>query len=144
MPYTTFEVQDCHRLLQARAEMRMQYADNSVALDTQVEGSSAYKKLAKKTAKLANGLLMGAVLSKMLRPLLRVQVVVRAHILGSLDSGVVLATSSHPVSSQTLHALMQGRFGVRFESSRKPVNLLQESAVSLFQCRMLLSKARRS
>ena len=99
----------------------MQYADNSVALDTQVEGSSAYKKLAKKTAKLANGLLMGAVLSKMLRPLLRVQVVVRAHILGSLDSGVVLATSSQPVSSQTLHALMQGRFGVRFESaSRKP------------------------
>ena len=100
----------------------MQYADNSVALDTQAEGSTAYKKLAKKTATLANGLLMGAVLSKMLRPLLHVQVVVRAHILGSPDSSVVLATNSQSISSQLLHALMQGHFGVRFESASRKLS----------------------
>jgi hypothetical protein len=106
MSYTNLTVTTYCILESAHTAMRAQYADNHDTLDRATENTSYYRKLQRKTAKLADGLLMSAVVSHIVRPLLRVQVAIRAHIQYAPGSRLELVRDAQQIPSALLRAVV--------------------------------------
>ena len=106
MSYTNLTVTSYCILENAHTAMRAQYADNHGELDRTTVNASYYRQLQRKTAKLADRLLMSAVVSHILRRLLRVQVAVRAHIQYAPGSRLELVRNTQYIPSEVLSHIL--------------------------------------